>query len=336
MAPAQRQHQRLLQFSKTKLCKFEVLGLCTKGNSCPFAHGQDEMKSLPDLHCTKLCAAMLQTGKCSKEKCTFAHSKAELRSTGAFHKTKLCRFESKSGGYCTLGARCTFAHTIDEVRPTDLHQDEAVESLEASSPAGSADFAWNLPFGVPPPAGLEPPPGLQGWCGFEASSTIGPAAAAAALGAAAGMPSGGGDEPATFEPAYVRLPGDIVASDQSDDDLWKATYTASEEPAHLLPPIRSVRTSESTLCTLGDHAGGWTSTTASNASSVLGVPLGDNASVTSGASTSSASSALAVSPERSSSTTTSRGGGGLSADAPVFLPFSARIPVKLPVVAPCV
>lgn len=71
------------QFSKTKLCRFELLGICAKGPECPFAHGQTELKALPDLRCTKLCRELLSTGQCTTLGCSYAHTKQELRSAAS-------------------------------------------------------------------------------------------------------------------------------------------------------------------------------------------------------------------------------------------------------------
>eukprot|EP00933_Yihiella_yeosuensis_P061048 TRINITY_DN63870_c0_g1_i1.p1 TRINITY_DN63870_c0_g1~~TRINITY_DN63870_c0_g1_i1.p1 ORF type:complete len:340 (-),score=70.34 TRINITY_DN63870_c0_g1_i1:250-1269(-) len=76
-----KQQARNSQFSKTKLCRFELLGMCAKGEKCPFAHGGVELRALPDLRCTKLCKELLTTGQCSTPSCFYAHSKHELRST---------------------------------------------------------------------------------------------------------------------------------------------------------------------------------------------------------------------------------------------------------------
>jgi len=69
------------QFSKTKMCKFELLGMCTKGWQCPFAHGSDELRPLPDLRRTKMCRELLHSGACSHPGCAYAHSREELRAT---------------------------------------------------------------------------------------------------------------------------------------------------------------------------------------------------------------------------------------------------------------
>lgn len=71
--------RRNSQFSKTKMCRFELLGMCTKGMHCPYAHGAPELKPLPDLRCTQLCRELLQYGECRNKHCTYAHSREELR-----------------------------------------------------------------------------------------------------------------------------------------------------------------------------------------------------------------------------------------------------------------
>jgi hypothetical protein len=69
------------QFAKTKMCKFHILNLCSKGTQCPFAHNKAELSPLPDLSCTKLCKTLLKTGRCDIPGCKYAHSGSELRPT---------------------------------------------------------------------------------------------------------------------------------------------------------------------------------------------------------------------------------------------------------------
>merc|ERR1719183_2217234 len=65
---------------KTKLCKFYQQGTCGRGDECSFAHGAEQIQTVPDLQCTKLCPMMESTGQCSRgSKCKFAHSIEELR-----------------------------------------------------------------------------------------------------------------------------------------------------------------------------------------------------------------------------------------------------------------
>lgn len=80
-------------FAKTKMCKFFILGTCTKGSDCRFAHHAEELNQLPDLFCTKLCKALISTGRCNDKDCRYAHNKGELRSSPG-----VCEFlDSKLG-----------------------------------------------------------------------------------------------------------------------------------------------------------------------------------------------------------------------------------------------
>lgn len=65
---------------KTKLCMFYEQGHCARGHACAFAHGQDELRSVPDLSRTKLCPSLVKHGYCRKgADCRHAHSSTELR-----------------------------------------------------------------------------------------------------------------------------------------------------------------------------------------------------------------------------------------------------------------
>lgn len=50
-----------------------------KGESCGFAHGQEDLQPLPDMGRTKLCLAMIKGGTCRNPLCNFAHGRHELR-----------------------------------------------------------------------------------------------------------------------------------------------------------------------------------------------------------------------------------------------------------------
>lgn len=71
--------ERTVIFSKTKMCKFHILGMCSKGSACRFAHHKDELTALPDLSRTKLCKTLIATGSCEDPNCRYAHNKEELR-----------------------------------------------------------------------------------------------------------------------------------------------------------------------------------------------------------------------------------------------------------------
>jgi len=71
--------ERVAVFGKTKMCKFFILGVCTKGSECAFAHDPAEMMPVPDLSRTKICKSLINTGSCEDPDCKYAHNKDELR-----------------------------------------------------------------------------------------------------------------------------------------------------------------------------------------------------------------------------------------------------------------
>lgn len=100
---------------KTKICPFLLSGKCFKGDSCTFAHNEDELKKIPNLTKTKLCLCF-QMGYCQNGKeCSFAHGESELRAPPNFYKTSLC-VPFMSGMKCRFGIKCRFAHGYNELR----------------------------------------------------------------------------------------------------------------------------------------------------------------------------------------------------------------------------
>lgn len=113
-ATGNRKHNSLERFlQKTRLCVFHSQGLCTKGNKCSFAHGEEELASQPNLSNTRLCEDF-QNGKCTNPNCTYAHEKTDLRSTDFCFKTSLCVWHIS--GKCRNGTNCRFAHGNEELR----------------------------------------------------------------------------------------------------------------------------------------------------------------------------------------------------------------------------
>jgi hypothetical protein len=116
-APAASQG-RICQFSKTKMCRFELLGMCAKGKQCPFAHGNGELRPLPDLRNTKMCRELLKTGQCSTIGCAYAHGREELRATAsaaeqrqataaAARRTRTGRQQEAIGAECDAKLACS-------------------------------------------------------------------------------------------------------------------------------------------------------------------------------------------------------------------------------------
>lgn len=77
--------ERAKVFERTKMCKFHILGCCSRGAACHFAHTKEELMSQPDLARTKLCKTLISTGQCSDPDCRYAHSKEELRLVTGFN-----------------------------------------------------------------------------------------------------------------------------------------------------------------------------------------------------------------------------------------------------------
>eukprot|EP00928_Gymnodinium_smaydae_P065250 TRINITY_DN48416_c0_g1_i1.p1 TRINITY_DN48416_c0_g1~~TRINITY_DN48416_c0_g1_i1.p1 ORF type:complete len:561 (-),score=98.86 TRINITY_DN48416_c0_g1_i1:192-1874(-) len=85
-APKQQQaSERREIFAKTKMCKFFMVGACTQGDNCRFAHDDVELSGTPDLNGTKVCKQLIKKGVCKDPKCTYAHSKEELRLVPGFN-----------------------------------------------------------------------------------------------------------------------------------------------------------------------------------------------------------------------------------------------------------
>lgn len=133
---------------KTKLCKFYIQGLCTKGARCSFAHGTEDLdktawrprlsnkawsekwqsqpiRSVKQLRSgptdlkTEMCHFHAR-GLCPfSDACCFAHSTEELqiwrtRSAPTELKTEMCHFHAR--GLCPFGEACCFAHSAEELQ----------------------------------------------------------------------------------------------------------------------------------------------------------------------------------------------------------------------------
>lgn len=124
------------QFWKTEKCRFYRHG-CRRGASCPFAHGDDEIRKRPNLDKTSLCQNYVR-GKChlTAEQCQFAHSALDLRATTTYRKTLLCRNYQK--GFCMLGSACRHAHGVTELAAQD--------SLIDGGASWSADGEESVPI----------------------------------------------------------------------------------------------------------------------------------------------------------------------------------------------
>lgn len=139
---------RSLQFTKTKMCPFELLGMCTKGIECPFAHGVKELNPLPDLRGTRLCKQFMKTGECPNgEECTFAHSKAELRQASTRLRVQQQAILSHTGAKETKKSPTVHCPSVEKV---PLPRGLVFHSGSGTGSTGSTQAS-------PPPT---PPPGL--------------------------------------------------------------------------------------------------------------------------------------------------------------------------------
>jgi len=132
MATANKQN-RNGQFSKTKMCRFELLGMCTKGLQCPFAHGFTELKPLPDLRCTKLCRELLQKGQCNTKNCNYAHSREVLRQGSS---TKQASSSGASLGKAGSASKQSVKNTPEQQKTPD-------QNLSPASSKNSACIDFN-------------------------------------------------------------------------------------------------------------------------------------------------------------------------------------------------
>lgn len=253
--------------------------MCMKGPQCPFAHGTEELRPLPDLRCTKMCKTMLQIGKCQDQQCRYAHTEEELRSpknaaiagsigSGAMtHSTHGLGIKD-IGMATTLPPGFSWDDAVGNSASLDYAADDAYatwplqpllcdKQLMAESNNGSSGLELG-PIYVPlPSVGLE----AEGTWGISAPADslkelpepqliLGPLASQEiaepgqedVLGAAPAPASFG-----TFQPDRWSQ----VAIDQAGDQ-WVARNLQLQPPLKS-KPMRTVRTSESTLCTLSDE-----------------------------------------------------------------------------------
>lgn len=90
---------RLQNFRRTRLCKFHLQGVCSRGEACVFAHGLEELQPQPDFFRTRICARLQRTGRCEEGlDCRFAHSKEELRPAAAKSKRAMRPEEASPAG----------------------------------------------------------------------------------------------------------------------------------------------------------------------------------------------------------------------------------------------
>jgi len=94
------------QFRKTELCAFHQQAWCSKGERCPFAHGKEELRPIPDLTKTSLCRKWLKFScRRASAECSFAHGTQELRMTEAYSRRRF-GFIGGGGGSGHVRTEC--------------------------------------------------------------------------------------------------------------------------------------------------------------------------------------------------------------------------------------
>mmetsp|Transcript_1430 Transcript_1430/g.3902 ORF Transcript_1430/g.3902 Transcript_1430/m.3902 type:complete len:278 (-) Transcript_1430:76-909(-) len=263
---------RTRQFARTKLCRFHVLGMCVKGPQCPFAHGSEELRPLPDLRCTKLCKTMMQVGSCQDPTCSYAHTEEELRAPsemlGAGSSAPGSVDTSLQEGALsimppglswddTAGNKAELDYSTDGIWPQYFEKARTPESRKVHSsnglamspayvPLPSVGLSAEGPWAQCRPDPLKDLPEPQLVLGPLFSQELGDFGTGSLLGS---------NPPASYgfsqSDQWGQVTGPGIAIDQADD-TWSASDLHLKYP-YKSKPMRTVRTSESTLCTLSDE-----------------------------------------------------------------------------------
>lgn len=130
---------------KTRLCSFHASGYCKSGSGCAFAHGEEDLRPLPDFQRTSVCPIMLAAGACNRTDCRYAHTCEELRLVPNLLKTRMCSFFLS--GDCVVGEACRFAHDASELQQAIVVQRSAKgtgeDAQRSSASAISQLTLWN-------------------------------------------------------------------------------------------------------------------------------------------------------------------------------------------------
>mmetsp|Transcript_60214 Transcript_60214/g.175964 ORF Transcript_60214/g.175964 Transcript_60214/m.175964 type:complete len:292 (+) Transcript_60214:124-999(+) len=155
------------QFYKTEMCRYYATG-CAKGPNCPYAHGEDELRTAPDLIKTSLCQAWASHScPLTAEDCPFAHGWSEKRVTSTFLKHGVRQSETTNGSRKRRSAKRmpaeseAVAETLEA--PPVLAQAKAAEASPASSPERHSPCMPR--HGCAPPAVEVPAPGAENLLG---------------------------------------------------------------------------------------------------------------------------------------------------------------------------
>mmetsp|Transcript_43761 Transcript_43761/g.136877 ORF Transcript_43761/g.136877 Transcript_43761/m.136877 type:complete len:409 (-) Transcript_43761:31-1257(-) len=151
-------------FCKTKMCRFNILGICTKGPECPYAHAREELKPPPDLYRTKVCKNLIGTGRCEDPDCRYAHSKDQLRTTTTLKKGS----KATAPGQVRpepLQADPGWWGSSHQLKPVQGSAPEPGRALtkEPTQQPGSGGGGGGAPGQVPPEGRAQEQPAVGGW-----------------------------------------------------------------------------------------------------------------------------------------------------------------------------
>lgn len=128
--------------AKKTLCKFWLQGTCTKGSSCTFAHGDQELVSTAPV--STLWQGLMQRRSAAVSTAPLQGS-WRAPSAGVSSKRTICKFWEQ--GLCTKGDNCTFAHGEEEIGAPlvaieNIQRAEPIRPVKVTGPAvpfGGAD-----------------------------------------------------------------------------------------------------------------------------------------------------------------------------------------------------
>jgi len=117
---------RISPLYKTQLYKFFPGSCCEDAAFCNYAHGEKDLRQLPNLDCASACPRLLKDGTCTWPDCRYAHESSELRVSPTLMKTKMCKFFHS--GTCMAGKTCRFAHGTAELSEAVNSQQERIHA----------------------------------------------------------------------------------------------------------------------------------------------------------------------------------------------------------------
>jgi len=99
---------------------------------------------------TEVCRSWTELGECPYgESCQFAHGQQELRARPMIHKKyKTVRCKKFLAGHCPYGSRCCFVHSLNEQRvPMSNNPSNTIQSNENLAPGWTESRRYGVEFG---------------------------------------------------------------------------------------------------------------------------------------------------------------------------------------------